>query len=58
MEKIFNIKYMDMLFDLKELLKSMGYGMMLFIYLANVEGYMIALVGGLSIVLIRARDWI
>jgi hypothetical protein len=58
MEKIFNVKYMDMLFDLKELLKSIGYGMMLFIYLANHEGYMIALMGGLSIVLIRSRDWI
>ena len=58
MDKIFNMKYIEVIFDLKELLKSIGYGSMVFVYLSNHEGYMIALVGGLSVVLIRSRDWV
>jgi predicted RNA-binding protein with PUA-like domain len=45
-------------FDIRELVKSIGIGLLVFSYLTNNESLGVAGLVGVGVVLMRSRDWI
>ena len=45
-------------FDIRELAKSVGIGLLVFCYLSTVEAYTVAFLASVATILVRSRDWI
>lgn len=52
------IVHSKLYFDIRELVKSVGIGLLVFCYLSTTEEYLIAFLASVATVLLRSQDWI